>query len=200
MDWPHTIKLTLSRIVGANPPPVFLREGVVAQGLLDRRFHKLGGSCETQAAQLLDHSDGPFARRNNVLAGMDRLEHCRNLPHLGRGHVAEDVAVPVHYGIVEEVVLSSSLCGCRLRVGCTALAKGSSAQERKNSGCQPFQIDGCGGQIGLNAHVREAAPDSAGKSMPGLCLAMEAFRAPTMPLIEPSILLAPSITAASRPK
>jgi hypothetical protein len=31
-----------------------------------------------------------------VLAGVDRLEHGRNLPHLGRGHVAEDVAVPVH--------------------------------------------------------------------------------------------------------
>ncbi len=27
---------------------------------------------------------------------MDRLEHGRDLPHLGRGHVAEDVAVPVH--------------------------------------------------------------------------------------------------------
>jgi hypothetical protein len=38
----------------------------------------------------------------------------------------------------------------------------------------------------INAHVREAAPDSAGKSVPGLCLAMEAFRAPTMPLIEPT--------------
>src|SRR5262245_66029180 len=76
----------------------------------------------------------------------------------------------------------------------------TSAQERKKSGRQPLQIDGCGGQIGLNTHVREAAPDSAGKSMPSFCLAMEAFRAPTMPLIEPSILLAPSITAASRPK
>jgi hypothetical protein len=27
---------------------------------------------------------------------VDRLEHRRNLPHLGRRHVAEDVAVPVH--------------------------------------------------------------------------------------------------------
>src|SRR5262245_27250558 len=76
----------------------------------------------------------------------------------------------------------------------------TSPEERKKSGCQPLQIDGCGGQIGLNAHVREAAPDSAGKSMPGFCLAMEAFRVPTMPLIESSILLVPSLTAASRPK
>src|SRR5262249_41196822 len=29
-------------------------------------------------------------------AAMDRLEHGRDLPHLGRGHVAKDVAVPVH--------------------------------------------------------------------------------------------------------
>jgi hypothetical protein len=29
---------------------------------------------------------------------------------------------------------------------------------------------------------------------------MEAFRAPMMPLIEPTVLLAPSLTAASRPE
>ena len=37
-----------------------------------------------------------FACGHDVLARVDRLEHRRNLPHLGRGHVAEDVAVPVH--------------------------------------------------------------------------------------------------------
>jgi hypothetical protein len=47
----------------------------------------------------------------------------------------------------------------------------TSAQRRKKSDCLLFQIDG-GGQIGLNAHVRDAAPDSPGKSMPGLCLAI----------------------------
>jgi hypothetical protein len=70
----------------------------------------------------------------------------------------------------------------------------------KESGCQPLQIDGCGGQIGLNAHVRQAAPDSAGKSIPGFCFAMEAFRPPAVPLLDPSILLTPSITAASCPE
>src|SRR5215471_4711298 len=106
------------------------------------------------------------------------------------------------------------LCGCRLGVSCThwrSVGRGCTDRDRsqlsqpaherrKESGCQPLQIDGCGGQIGLNAHVREAAPDSAGESMPGLCLAMEAFRPPTMPLIEPSILLSPSLTTASRPE
>jgi hypothetical protein len=44
-------------------------------------------------------------------------------------------------------------------------------KRRKKSDCLLFQIDG-GGKIGLNAHVRDAAPDSPGKSMPGLCLAI----------------------------
>jgi hypothetical protein len=34
---------------------------------------------------------------------VNRLEHGRDLPHLGRGHVAEDVAIPVHDGVVEKV-------------------------------------------------------------------------------------------------
>ena len=52
----------------------------------------------------------------------------------------------------------------------------------------------------MNAHVREAAPDSARKTVPGLCLAMETFRPPTMSLIQPSILVAPSVTAPSSPE
>jgi hypothetical protein len=52
----------------------------------------------------------------------------------------------------------------------------------------------------LNAHVRDAAPDSARKTVPGLCLAVETFRPPTMPLIQPSILVAPSVTASSSPE
>src|SRR6516165_525280 len=42
------------------------------------------------------HSDGLLARCREVLAGVDRLEHGCDLTHLGRGHVTEDVAVPVH--------------------------------------------------------------------------------------------------------
>src|SRR5262249_14014296 len=61
-----------------------------------RRFHQLGGAAQAQATQLVDHSDGLLACCRDVLAGVDRLEHGRDLPHLGRGHVAEDVAVPVH--------------------------------------------------------------------------------------------------------
>ena len=36
-----------------------------------------------QAAQLLDHLDSLLPAATNVLAGVDRLEHRRNLGHLG---------------------------------------------------------------------------------------------------------------------
>src|SRR5262245_47819772 len=101
---PDLAQDALERVVGANPPPVLLREGVVGECFLDRRFHQLGGAAQAHATQLLDHSVGLIACCREVLAGVDRLEHGRNLPHLGRGHVAEDVAVPVH-----DVPLPSSL-------------------------------------------------------------------------------------------
>src|SRR5260221_1558348 len=102
---PDLAQDALERVVGANAPPVLLREGVVGECFLDRRFHQLGGAAQAQATQLLDHSDGLLARCRDVLAGVDRLEHGRDLPHLGRGHVTEDVAVPVH-----DAPLPGSLC------------------------------------------------------------------------------------------
>ena len=54
----------------------------------------LAQSCsrgETQAVQLLDHWDSLVTGRPDVLAGTDRLEHRRDLAHLGRRHLAEDV-------------------------------------------------------------------------------------------------------------
>src|SRR6516225_287433 len=89
-------RMRSSGLLVRNPPPVLLREGVVGERLLDRRFHQLGGAAQAQATQLLDHSGGLLARCRDVLAGVDRLEHGRDLPHLGRGHVTEDVAEPVH--------------------------------------------------------------------------------------------------------
>src|SRR5215813_7128830 len=86
---PDLTQDALERVVGANPPPMLLRESVVGECLLDCRFHQLGGSGQAQATQLLDHSDSLLACRRDVLPGRDP-------PHLGRGHVTEDVAVPVH--------------------------------------------------------------------------------------------------------
>jgi hypothetical protein len=48
---------------------------------------KFGGAGQSQIAQLVDHPDDLFRRRHDVLAGMDRLEHGLDLPHLGRRHV-----------------------------------------------------------------------------------------------------------------
>src|SRR5262245_15374990 len=71
---PDLAQDALERVVGANPPPVLLREGVVGECLLDRRFHQLGGPGEAHATQLLDHSDSLLARCRDVLACVDRLE------------------------------------------------------------------------------------------------------------------------------
>src|SRR5262249_29631341 len=105
---PDLAQDALERVVGANPPPMLLWEGVVGERLLDCHFHQLGGAAQAQATQLLDHSDGLLARCGDVLAGVDRLEHGRDLPHLGRGHVAENVAVPVHCSVSDSDSLSSS--------------------------------------------------------------------------------------------
>jgi hypothetical protein len=75
---------------------MLLREGVVGERLLNRAFHKLGRRRKSQTAQLLDHADGLLPGRREVLAGVDYFEHRGNLAHLGRGHVAEDIAVPMH--------------------------------------------------------------------------------------------------------
>src|SRR5262249_28203663 len=44
-----------------------------------------GGAAQAQATQLLDHSDGLLACCREVLAGVDRLEHGCDLPHLVEG-------------------------------------------------------------------------------------------------------------------
>src|SRR5262249_23068526 len=99
---PDLAQQALERVVGADATPVLLRESIVRQRLLDPRFSKLGGLDETRTAQLLNHSDGLLARCHNVLAGVDRLEHGRDLPHFGRRHVAEDVAIPVYDAALPE--------------------------------------------------------------------------------------------------
>src|SRR5262245_11355437 len=53
---------------------MLLREGVIAERLLDRRFHKFGGAAQTQATQLLDYTDGLLARCREVLARVNRAD------------------------------------------------------------------------------------------------------------------------------
>jgi len=49
-------------------------------------------------------SDGLLARCRDVLARVNRLEHGRDLSHLGRGHVAEDVRAAELVEAVEETL------------------------------------------------------------------------------------------------
>src|SRR5262249_49543450 len=58
-------KNALERVVGANPPPMLLREGVVGECLLDCRLHQLGDPGQAQATQLLARSDSLLACRTS---------------------------------------------------------------------------------------------------------------------------------------
>jgi hypothetical protein len=53
--------------------------------------------------------------------------------------------------------------------------EGRAQNKRKESGRQPFEVDCSGGQISLDFHVGEAAPDGAREPMPGLGFAMKAL-------------------------
>jgi hypothetical protein len=59
---PDLAQDALERVVGANPPPMLLWEGVVKERVLDPHFDQLGGAAQAKPTQLLDHSDGLLAR------------------------------------------------------------------------------------------------------------------------------------------
>ena len=67
--------------------------------------------------------------------------------------------------------------------------KADQEQTGEQRGRKPLQVDGCGGQVGLDLHVGETAPDSARQAMPGLRLAVVTFRAPAVALVEAPVLL-----------
>jgi hypothetical protein len=48
---PDLAQDALERVVGANPPPMLLWEGVVGERLLD--FHQLGGAAQSKPMQPL---------------------------------------------------------------------------------------------------------------------------------------------------
>jgi hypothetical protein len=66
-------------------------------------------------------------------------------------------------------------------------------KQRGDGGRQPLEVDGCGREIGLDLHVREAAPHRPGQAVAGLGLSMHAFHAPAMAIVEGLVLLAPSL-------
>ena len=56
------------------------------------------------------------------------------------------------------------------------------------------------GQVGLDFHVVETAPDSAPEPVPGLGLAVEALGTPKVTLVQPLIVLAPPCTPTPSPE
>ena len=72
--------------------------------------------------------------------------------------------------------------------------------ERIKRRCQPLEVDDSGGQVGLDLHICEAAPDGTRQTVPGFGFAMEAFGSPAVALIETPVFRAPALAAAPRAK
>jgi hypothetical protein len=55
---------------------------------------------------------------------------------------------------------------------------GTSCEQSDENGGSELEIDRGGGEEGLNAHIVEATPDSAGEAIPSLGFAVDTFDAP----------------------
>ena len=123
---------------------------------------------------------------------MGRHENRGNLAHLARGHVAEDVAVPMHDDVVEEAA-STSPGGTPARSGVAKGFTGTIEQRRSARRAAASQrlsdateFSCLRGRGGLPA-----------KSLPTLGLAMEALWSPAMALIEPLVFFGSALTTAA---
>jgi len=65
---------------------------------------------------------------------------------------------------------------------------------------QPLQIHRRGGEKRLDAHVWESPPDGPGQPVPGLGLAVKAFRAPAMALVETDVIFRPALLSTAGPQ
>ncbi len=95
---PDLAQDALERVVGADTPPMRLRKGVVGRS----RSASLDPASASSAALVsrdarsLSITRMAFSRAAAMSSlAVDRLEHGCDLPHLGRRHMAEDVAIPV---------------------------------------------------------------------------------------------------------
>ena len=79
--------------------------------------------------------------------------------------------------------------------------EGESGKEHDQNGtCQPLEVDDGSGQEGLDLHVGGAPPDGVGKSMLGLCLAMNAFNQAAVAVVERLLAQAPAGVFAAGPQ
>jgi hypothetical protein len=77
-----------------------------------------------------------------------------------------------------------------------AFPESDETQDGENGGREPLEVDRRR-QVGLDPHVREAAPDGACKAVPGLRLAVIALRPPAMALVEPAVLVGPPVASTA---
>ena len=68
-------------------------------------------------------------------------------------------------------------------------------EQGEQRGGEPLEVDGRDGRERLDAHVLQPAPHGARQAVPALGLAVEPFRAPAAPLVEPRVLLGPPLLA-----
>ena len=87
----------LKRVVGLQLDPVLIGESVEAEGLRDVGLDQLGRPGELLGFERGNHLGSLPRCRRAALLGMDGFQHMGDLTDLGRGHVAENVAVEVHH-------------------------------------------------------------------------------------------------------
>lgn len=92
----------LQRVVRAQLDPMAVWEPVVGQRFVAAVFQQFRRLRQLHSAQVSDHGFHLLSRRLAIFLGVDGFQHLRHSPHLAGGYQAEDVAVEVHHGAVEE--------------------------------------------------------------------------------------------------
>ena len=80
------------------------------------------------------------------------------------------------------------------------LVMAANSANKMAAASQPLQVHDGGDEVGLDAHVGEAAPDGARQSVPCLGLAVDAFDAHAVAAVEPTLALTPAGVPPPRPQ
>jgi hypothetical protein len=94
---PYLAHDALEGIIGSDAPPVLAGKGQVRERVGNARRHPFRQLAKLHSTELGDYRSSLRFRSLPTLLRVDRLEHQRNLPHLGARHMREGVAVPMHY-------------------------------------------------------------------------------------------------------
>lgn len=94
---PYLPHQSLEWVVDPETTPVFRRQAVVAQRLIDAIFDDLGGLTLTHCTHLLHDLTSLFLNGPGVSLRMDDLQHRRHISNLARLHCRPYVAVEMHH-------------------------------------------------------------------------------------------------------